>query len=66
MVFNLVLGMITPPVGLLLFVMARISGVGMLEVFRGGLPFYCVLWLTLLVLTYVPWFSVFLPNLIMK
>jgi tripartite ATP-independent transporter DctM subunit len=66
MVFNLVLGMLTPPVGLLLFVMARISGVGMLEVFRGGLPFFAVLLLTLLVLTYVPWFSIFLPNLLMK
>lgn len=66
MVFNLVLGMITPPVGLNLFVMARISGIGMLEVFRGGLPFYCVLWAALLLLTYVPWFSTFLPNLLMK
>jgi tripartite ATP-independent transporter DctM subunit len=66
MVFNLVLGMITPPVGLNLFVMSRISGVGMLDVFRGGLPFYCVLWVTLLVLTYVPWFSTFLPNLLAR
>lgn len=64
MVFNLVLGMITPPVGLNLFVMARISGVPMLDVFRGGLPFYCVLWATLLLLTYVPWFSTFLPHLL--
>lgn len=66
MVFNLVLGMITPPVGLNLFVMARISGIGMLDVFRGGLPFYCVLWATLLLLTYVPWISTFLPDLLLR
>jgi tripartite ATP-independent transporter DctM subunit len=66
MVFNLVLGMITPPVGLILFVMARISGVGMIDVFRGGLPFFCVLWATLLVLTYVPWLTTFLPDLLMN
>lgn len=66
MVFNLVLGMITPPVGLILFVMARISRVGMIDVFRGGLPFFCVLWLTLLVLTYVPWLTTFLPDLLMN
>lgn len=66
MVFNLVLGMITPPVGLNLFVMSRISGVGMLSVFRGGLPFYLVLWATLIILTYVPWFSTFLPHLLRK
>lgn len=65
MVFNLVLGMITPPVGLNLFVMARISGIGMLDVFRGGLPFYLVLWIALLILTYVPWFSTYLPHLLL-
>ena len=66
MVFNLVLGMITPPVGLNLFVMARISGIGMLQVFRGGLPFYCVLWLALILLTYVPWITTALPRLLMQ
>lgn len=66
MVFNLVLGMITPPIGLNLFVMARISGLGMLDVFRGGLPFYAVLWLALILLTYVPWISVLLPSLLMR
>ncbi len=66
MVFNLVLGMITPPIGLNLFVMARISGLGMLEVFRGGLPFYAVLWVALILLTYVPWITVLLPSLLMR
>lgn len=66
MVFNLVLGMVTPPIGLNLFVMARISGLGMLEVFRGGLPFYAVLWVALILLTYVPWITLLLPSLLMR
>jgi len=66
MVLNLVIGMVTPPVGLLLFAMARISGAGIMDVFRGGLPFFAGLGITLLIVTYVPWFSTFLPNLLMK
>jgi len=66
MVLNLVIGMITPPVGLLLFAMARIARVDMMQVFLGGLPFYVGLWATLIIVTYVPWFSTFLPNLLMK
>jgi TRAP-type C4-dicarboxylate transport system permease large subunit len=46
--------------------MARIARIGMMEVFWGGLPFYIGLWLTLMLVTYVPWFSTFLPNLFMK
>ncbi|MCC6007135.1 MAG: TRAP transporter large permease, partial [Rhodobacteraceae bacterium] len=66
MVLNLVLGMITPPVGLNLFVMARIAGVGMLDVFRGGFPFYLVLWTCLIIITYVPQISLFLPTMLMR
>lgn len=66
MVFNLVLGMITPPVGLNLFVMSRIAGVGMLDVFRGGLPFYLVLWGCLIIVTYIPQITLFLPTLLMR
>jgi tripartite ATP-independent transporter DctM subunit len=66
MVLNLVIGMVTPPVGLLLFAMARIARVDMMQVFIGGLPFYVGLWATLIIVTYSPWFSTFLPNLLMK
>lgn len=66
MVFNLVLGMVTPPVGIILFVMARIGGVGVLDVFRGGLPYFVVLFATLIVLTYIPQISLFLPTLLMR
>lgn len=66
MVLNLVLGMVTPPIGLNLFVMSRISGVSIIDVFRGGLPYYIVLWTCLLVLTYVPAITLFLPNLLLR
>ena len=66
MVFNLVLGMVTPPVGITLFVMARIGGVGVLDVFRGGLPYFAVLFAVLILLTYVPQISLFLPTLLMR
>lgn len=66
MVLNLVMGMITPPIGLNLFVMSRISGVGIIDVFLGGLPYYIVLWTCLIVLTYVPAITLFLPNLLLR
>jgi tripartite ATP-independent transporter DctM subunit len=66
MVFNLVLGMVTPPVGIILFVMARIGGVGVLDVFRGGLPYFVMLFAMLIVLTYLPQISLFLPTLLMR
>lgn len=62
MVFNLVLGGVTPPVGLNLFVMSRVARIPVLEVFRGGLPFYAILFVVLLLVTYVPPLTMFIPN----
>lgn len=66
MVLNLVLGLVTPPIGLNLFVMSRISGVSIIDVFLGGLPYFIVLWICLIVLTYVPAITLFLPNLLLR
>lgn len=66
LVFNLVLGGVTPPVGLNLFIMARVSRLPMMEVFRGGLPFYLVLYAVLMLLTYVPQLTLFIPELLMR
>lgn len=63
MVFNLVLGGVTPPVGLNLFVMARVARVPMMQVFWGGLPFYAILYGVLMLLTYVPQLTLFIPHL---
>lgn len=63
MVVNMEIGMITPPVGLNLFVTAGITGMDVMSVVRAALPWLIVLLLFLVLVTYVPWISTFLPDL---
>jgi C4-dicarboxylate transporter DctM subunit len=65
MVVNLEIGMVTPPIGLNLFVMAGIAKMEILQVVRAALPWLAVLFAFLIVTTYVPWLSTFLPELVM-
>lgn len=62
MVVNMEIGMITPPVGLNLFVTSGVAGMPMMRVVRAALPFLAVLFVFLILVTYVPWISTFLPN----
>ena len=62
MVVNLEIGMVTPPVGLNLFVTSGITGMSILEVVRAALPWLSVLVVFLVIVTYVPWLSLVLPN----
>ncbi len=62
MVVNLEIGMVTPPVGLNLFVTSGITGMSILEVVRAALPWLSVLVVFLVIITYVPWLSLVLPN----
>lgn len=62
-VVNIELGLITPPVGLNLFVGSTISGMSVLQVFRATLPWMLATIFTLILVTYVPQVSLFLPNL---
>lgn len=64
-VLNLMIGLMTPPVGLLLFMMSEISGETYGEVLRGVLPFYLYLVVALLIVTLVPAISLWLPGLIL-
>ncbi len=64
MVVNLEIGMVTPPVGLNLFVTAGITKMPIGEVVRAALPWLMVLLAFLVVVTYVPWISLVLPNLL--
>jgi tripartite ATP-independent transporter DctM subunit len=61
---NLVIGQLTPPVGVLLFVASSVTKVRFGVVVREITPFIVVLILTLLVLTYIPWLSLWLPAVI--
>jgi C4-dicarboxylate transporter DctM subunit len=65
MVVNMEIGMITPPIGLNLFVTSGITGMSLAQVVRAALPFVAVLMLFLVLVTYIPWLSTFLPTLIM-
>ena len=60
MTTNMEVGMITPPVGLNLYVAAGLSGMSLGQVTRAALPWMLVLILALLVITYVPWLSLVL------
>jgi C4-dicarboxylate transporter DctM subunit len=63
-VVNIELGLIHPPVGLNLYVGSAVSGLPAWEVFMAVLPWMMVTIATLLLVTYVPEISLFLPNLI--
>jgi C4-dicarboxylate transporter, DctM subunit len=65
MVVNMEIGMITPPVGLNLFVTSGVAGMPMMSVVRAALPFLGVLFIFLIMVTYIPPLSTFLPNSIM-
>ena len=62
MVVNMEIGMITPPVGLNLFVTAGITGRSILWVVRAALPWLLILLAFLAIVTYVPQVSLFLPE----
>ena len=61
-VFNLMIGLLTPPMGLALFLVADIAKVKMKQVLRELLPFYVPLLVTLLLITYVPAITTWLPR----
>ncbi len=62
MVVNMEIGMITPPVGLNLFVTSGVAGMPMMAVVRAALPFLMVLFVFLIIVTYIPWISTYLPT----
>ena len=64
MVVNMEIGMITPPVGLNLFVTAGITGRNILWVVKACLPWLSLLLVFLILITYIPQISLFLPELI--
>ncbi len=65
MVVNMEIGMITPPVGLNLFVTSGVAGMPLLAVVWAALPWLMILVVFLIMVTYIPWLSVFLPTALM-
>ncbi len=65
MVVNMEIGMLTPPVGLNLFVTSGVAGMPMMRVVKAALPFLAVLFVFLIIVTYVPFISTWLPTTLM-
>ncbi len=63
MIVNLAIGMVTPPVGVNLFVASRISGHPLETVVKGAMTPLCVMLVVLLFITYMPFLSLGLPAL---
>ncbi|HGK7506480.1 TRAP transporter large permease [Kluyvera cryocrescens] len=62
MMTNLGIGLITPPVGSVLFVASAVSGVKIEQVVKSMLPFYLALFAVLVAITYIPIISLWLPS----
>ncbi len=65
LVINMELALMSPPVGLNLFVISNISKIPLAQVLRGTMPFFVLMVGLLLVVTYIPIISTWLPNLLM-
>lgn len=62
--FNLTVGLITPPVGMTLFVTANVAEVKLTELYRRIIPFVIVGLLVLCLITWFPGFTTFLPSIL--
>jgi tripartite ATP-independent transporter DctM subunit len=66
LVLNLGMGLLTPPVGGVLFIGSAISGIKVGKLTRSMIPFYFVMFGVLLVITYIPAIVTFLPDMLTR
>ena len=66
MVLNLMIGLLTPPVGMVLYILARVANISFERTARACAPFLIPLLVTLALVTYWPGMVLFLPNLFYK
>ena len=64
MVLNLMIGLLTPPVGLNLYIVAKIAKISFWDAVRGTAPFIIPLVVVLLLITYIPTLVLWLPRLL--
>lgn len=62
-VFNLMIGLLTPPMGLGLYLVCDIAKITMKDLLKEMMPYYVPLTVTLLLITYVPWLTTWIPRL---
>jgi C4-dicarboxylate transporter, DctM subunit len=63
-VVNVMIGLCSPPYGLLLLMMVKITGVPLKDIVKEMVPFHISMTITLLLITYVPWFTLVVPRLL--
>ena len=63
---NMMIGILTPPMGMALFVVARVGNMSVSTVTKGVLPFLIPIFLTLVLITIFPQIITFVPNLLMS
>ena len=66
MIFTLMIGLITPPVGTVLFTIQKITGISFASLVRETVPFYIPLFVVLLMIICFPVIVMFLPNLVLN
>jgi tripartite ATP-independent transporter DctM subunit len=66
LIFNLLIGIITPPMGIGLYVMTAVSGVRFEAIAMASFPFLIALLISLIIITYLPSICLFLPSLIIN
>jgi TRAP-type C4-dicarboxylate transport system permease large subunit len=65
LLLNLCIGLCTPPVGSALFVGSAVGKIPIERAARGCIPFMISMFVTLMLVTYIPAITMFLPNLLM-
>ncbi len=65
-IINLLIGAVTPPFGMCLYIVAEITKVPFIEVVKATIPFLIPLLITLFLITYIPEIALFIPNLVFK
>lgn len=65
MILNLMIGMLTPPVGMVLFVLSRMTPVPFEKICKAMVPFLLMCVIALLIITFVPPLVTFLPGVLM-
>ena len=63
-ILNCGIGLLTPPVGAVLFIGSAVAKLPMEKVVKATLPFYLCMIITLLLVTFVPAISMFIPTLL--
>ena len=63
-VVNVMIGLCSPPYGLLLLMMVKVTGVPLKDIVREMIPFHAAMIVVLLLITYVPWLTLVLPRLL--